>query len=113
LNNDKKNTLPSRKEPDLSQTGKKVTANHPNLDLILDIPLILTVNLGEVEKPIKEVLALNTGTIVEMNRLAGNPVDILLNGKLIAHGEVVVIEENFAVRVSYILSPGERVRRMV
>lgn len=113
LDNHKRSTSSSRKESGLSHTGRKVKDDHPNLDLILDIPLKVTVNLGEVEKTIQEVLALNTGTIVEMDRLAGNPVDILLNGKLIAHGEVVVIEENFAVRVSYILSPGERVRRMV
>lgn len=85
---------------------------HPNLEMILDIPLKITVSLGQVKKPLREVLSLGPGMLVELERLAGEPVDIFLNNKLIARGEVVVIEEHFGVRINQILSPRDRVKSM-
>jgi flagellar motor switch protein FliN/FliY len=83
-----------------------------NLDLILDVPLKVSVVLGRCKKPIGEVLKLVPGTIVELDSLADEPVDILVNGTLIAQGEVVVVNENFGVQVNNIISPEERLRRL-
>ncbi len=79
------------------------------LDLILDIPLDVTVELGRVRMLIKDVLELASGSIVELDRVAGEPVDLLVNGRLIAKGEVVVIEDNFGIRITEIISPADRV----
>lgn len=78
------------------------------LDLILDVPLRVTVELGRTRMPIRDVLELGKGSVVELNKLVGEPVDMLVNGKLIAKGEVVVIDENFGIRVTDIVSPMER-----
>jgi flagellar motor switch protein FliN/FliY len=87
-------------------------AEHPNLGVILDIPLRVTVSLGRAIKTVGEVLKISPGTIVELDRLAGEPVDIFLNEKLVARGEVVVIGENFAVRIAHIVSLRERMRML-
>jgi flagellar motor switch protein FliN/FliY len=79
------------------------------MELILDIPLDVTVELGRVRMLIKDVLELASGSIVELDRVAGEPVDLLVNGRLIAKGEVVVIEDNFGIRITEIISPAERV----
>jgi len=81
-----------------------------NLDLILDVHLEFTVELGKTKKTIKEILELGPGSIVELDKLAGEPVDILVNGKQIARGEVVVIDENYGVRITEILSSAERIK---
>jgi flagellar motor switch protein FliN len=73
-----------------------------NLDLLLDIPLEIVVELGRTKKKISEVLELTSGSIVELDKMAGEPVDVYVNGKLIAKGEVVVIEEHFGVRIKEI-----------
>lgn len=75
-----------------------------NIDLIMDVPLEVTVELGRASRSIKEILEFSPGTIIELNKLAGEPVDVLVNGKLIAKGEVVVIEESFGIRVTEILN---------
>lgn len=80
-----------------------------NIDLIMDVPLQITVELGKSKKTIREILALGPGSVIELDKLAGEPVDLLVNGKLLAKGEVVVIDENFGIRVSDIISPVERV----
>ncbi|MDW7651000.1 MAG: flagellar motor switch protein FliN [Bacillota bacterium] len=85
---------------------------HPNLERVLDIPLGITVNLGQTSRPIMDVVSLMPGAIVEFDRSVGDPVDIVLNGKLIARGEVVVIDEHFGVRITQIVSPQERVQKM-
>lgn len=90
----------------LSETEKS------NLGMLLDIPLKITVELGKTKKSIKEILELTHGSIVELDKLAGEPVDILVNGKLIAEGEVVVIEENFGVRVTDIISQTDRIMKL-
>ena len=83
-----------------------------NLDNLLDIPLKVTVELGRTNRPIKEILELSAGSIVELDKLAGEPVDILVNQKLIAQGEVVVIDENFGVRVTDIISKTDRLMNL-
>jgi flagellar motor switch protein FliN len=82
------------------------------IDLILDVNLEVTVELGRARKPISEILQLGPGAVIELDKLAGEPVDVLVNGKLVAHGEVVVIDENFGVRITEILSPADRVRSL-
>ena len=71
--------------------------------MIMDVPLEVTVELGRTSKSIKEILEFTPGTIIELERIAGEPIDVLVNGKLVAKGEVVVIEENFGIRVSDII----------
>jgi flagellar motor switch protein FliN/FliY len=78
------------------------------LDLIMDVPLRVTVELGRTRMQIRDVLDLGKGSVVELDKLVGEPVDMLVNGKLIAKGEVVVIDENFGIRVTDIVSPIER-----
>ncbi|TLS36641.1 flagellar motor switch phosphatase FliY [Pseudalkalibacillus caeni] len=83
-----------------------------NLNMLLDIPLQVTVELGRTKKLVKDILNLSPGSVVELDKLAGEPVDILINNKLIAKGEVVVIDENFGVRVTDILSTAERLSKL-
>lgn len=81
-----------------------------NLDILMDIKLQLTVELGRTVLPIKKVLELTRGSIVELEKVAGEPVELYANGKLIAHGEVVVIEDNFGLRITSITNPDERLK---
>jgi flagellar motor switch protein FliN/FliY len=83
-----------------------------NISLIMDVYMEMTVELGRTKKFVKEILSMGEGTIIELDKLAGEPVDILVNHKLIAKGEVVVIDENFGVRVTEIVSPMERMSGM-
>jgi flagellar motor switch protein FliN/FliY len=83
-----------------------------NLDLLYDIPLEITVELGRTKLPIRKILELGPGAVIQLDKLAGEPVDILANQKLIAKGEVVVIEENFGVRITDIINPVERLTKM-
>ncbi|GGF10965.1 flagellar motor switch phosphatase FliY [Halobacillus andaensis] len=83
-----------------------------NLDMLMDIPLKVTVELGRTKRTIKEILELSSGSVVELDKLAGEPVDIHVNDKLMAKGEVVVIDENFGVRVTDILSPKDRLKKL-
>lgn len=89
-----------------------VQVNDANIGLILDVPLSVTVELGRTKKSIKEILEFTSGSIVELDKLAGEPVDILVNGKFLAKGEVVVIDENFGVRITEIVSPAERAAKL-
>lgn len=81
----------------------------PNLKILMDVPLEVTVELGRTNMSIKDVLDIGEGSIIELNKLAGEPVDFYVNGKLISRGEVVVIDENFGVRITEIISPAERI----
>ena len=83
-----------------------------NLDVILDIPVTLSMEIGRTEIPIHNLLQLNQGSVVELDRLAGEPMDVLINGTLIAHGEVVVVNEKFGIRLTDVISPAERVRKL-
>ena len=97
---------------DFETPRASMSATDPNLDLLLDIPLQITVELGRTKKLIRDILELSQGSIIELDKLAGEPVDIFANNKLIAKGEVVVIDENFGVRVTDILSQYERIRKL-
>ncbi|MFC6331158.1 flagellar motor switch phosphatase FliY [Paenibacillus septentrionalis] len=92
--------------------GPYTQTDGTNLNLLLDIPLKVTVELGRTQKQIKDILELSQGSIIELDKLAGEPVDILVNNKLIAKGEVVVIDENFGVRVTDIVSQWDRIQKL-
>ncbi len=83
-----------------------------NLNILLDVKLQLTVELGRTELPIKKVLELTKGSIVTLNKAAGEPVELFANGKLIAYGEVVVIEDNFGLRITHITDPAKRLKSL-
>ena len=83
-----------------------------NLDMILDIPVTVAVEIGRSKVTINNLLKLNQGSVVELDRLAGEPMDVNVNGTLIAHGEVVVVNEKFGIRLTDIISPAERVKKL-
>jgi flagellar motor switch protein FliN/FliY len=93
--------------PDLAGSGKVVGAA-ANLDLVRDIQVTLTVELGRTDMLIQDILELTPGKVIELDRLAGEPLDILVNGKLLAKGEVVVVDENFGVRITSIVDARAR-----
>lgn len=88
------------------------TETHNDIDFILDIPVQLTVELGRTKIAIKNLLQLAQGSVVELAGMAGEPMDILINGFLIAQGEVVVVNDKFGIRVTDIISPAERIRKL-
>lgn len=83
-----------------------------DIDMILDIPVQLTVELGRTKIPIKHILQLAQGSVVELDGLAGEPMDVLVNGCLIAQGEVVVVNEKFGIRLTDVITPSERIRKL-
>ena len=89
--------------------GAAVAQQKENMDIIMDVPLEVTVELGRTRKKIKDILEFTPGMIVELDKLAGEPIDILVNGKFVAKGEVVVIDENFGVRITDIINPEYRI----
>ena len=92
-------------------TGTGADARN-DIDLILDIPVQLTVELGRTRIPIKHILQLAQGSVIELDALAGEPMDVLVNGCLIAQGEVVVVNDKFGVRLTDVTTPSERMRRL-
>ncbi|MFZ4858195.1 MAG: flagellar motor switch protein FliN [Desulfuromonadaceae bacterium] len=89
------------------------TLDRKNLDFILDIPLQVSVELGRTKLLVKDILQLNQGAVVELTKLAGEPLDIFVNSKLVARGEAVVINEKFGVRLVDIVAPNERVEKIL
>lgn len=87
-------------------------SSNKNIDMLLDIKMPISIELGRTEMPISELLALGPGSVVELNKLAGEPVDLLVNDKIIARGEVVVVDENFGVRITLLMSPEERLKSL-
>ncbi|MBL7556741.1 MAG: flagellar motor switch protein FliN [Bdellovibrionaceae bacterium] len=87
-------------------------SNDRNLQLILDIPLKLSVELGRTKMPVSELLNLTQGSVIELNKLAGEPMEVMVNDKLIARGEAVVVNEKFGVRLTDVISPAERVEQL-
>jgi flagellar motor switch protein FliN/FliY len=83
-----------------------------NLDFILDIPVTISMEIGRARISIRNLLQLNQGSVVELDRLAGEPMDVLVNGTLVAHGEVVVVNEKFGIRLTDVVSPAERVKKL-
>ncbi len=83
-----------------------------NLDVLLDVPVNVSMEIGRTKLPIRTLLQLNQGSVVELDRMAGEPLDVLVNGTLIAHGEVVVVNDKFGIRLTDVISPAERVRKL-
>jgi flagellar motor switch protein FliN/FliY len=95
---------------DEGQKGKNDST--PELDVILDIPVSISMEVGRTEIPIRNLLQLNQGSVVELDRLAGEPLDVLVNGTLIAHGEVVMVNDKFGIRLTDVVSQSERIKRL-
>jgi len=91
--------------PDLPRT-------EVNMDVILDVPVTLSLEVGRTRLPIRSLLQLNQGSVVELERAAGEPLDVYVNGTLIAHGEVVVVNEKFGIRLTDVISPADRIRKL-
>ncbi|EIK93513.1 flagellar motor switch protein [Pseudomonas sp. M47T1] len=89
-----------------------VSLDGPNLDVILDIPVTISMEVGATDINIRNLLQLNQGSVIELDRLAGEPLDVLVNGTLIAHGEVVVVNEKFGIRLTDVISPSERIKKL-
>lgn len=87
-------------------------ASDLNLDVILDVPVTLSLEVGRTRLPIRSLLQLNQGSVVELERAAGEPLDVYVNGTLVAHGEVVVVNEKFGIRLTDVVSPAERIKRL-
>ncbi len=83
--------------------------NNPSLDVILDIPVKLSMEVGRSDISIRNLLQLNQGSVVELDRVAGEPLDVLVNGTLVAHGEVVVVNDRYGIRLTDVISPQERI----
>jgi flagellar motor switch protein FliN/FliY len=93
--------------------GAGAAENHVNdINMVLDIPVQLSVELGRTKVPIKHILQLGQGSVVELDALAGEPMDVLVNGYLIAQGEVVVVNDKFGIRLTDVVTPSERLRRV-
>ncbi|MAY14428.1 MULTISPECIES: flagellar motor switch protein FliN [Oceanospirillaceae] len=84
----------------------------PELDVILDIPVRISMEVGATQIPIRNLLQLNQGSVVELDRLAGEPLDVMVNGTLIAHGEVVMVNDKFGIRLTDVVSQSERIQRL-
>jgi flagellar motor switch protein FliN/FliY len=97
---------------DSSSAGGSTGGGDVNLDVLLDVPVTLSMEVGRARLPIRNLLQLNQGSVLELERAAGEPLDIYVNGTLIAHGEVVVINERFGVRLTDVVSPAERLRKL-
>ncbi len=94
------------------QADMNVASDEVNLDVILEIPVTLSMEIGRTDISIRNLLQLNQGSVIELDRLAGEPMDVMVNGTLVAHGEVVVVNEKFGIRLTDIISPHERVKKL-
>lgn len=115
LSGDSKAVAPAATTPQFTNFSAPGADGAPavnDLNMILDIPVQLTVELGRTRIPIKNILQLAQGSVVELDTLAGEPMDVLVNGYLIAQGEVVVVNEKFGIRLTDIVTPSERMRRL-
>ena len=104
--------LPMEEFGSVPTNNDPVTLDGPNLDVILDIPVSISMEVGSTEINIRNLLQLNQGSVIELDRLAGEPLDVLVNGTLIAHGEVVVVNEKFGIRLTDVISPSERIKKL-
>ena len=96
---------------ELQSEHNKITIN-PELEVILDIPVTISMEVGRTSITIRNLLQLNQGSVIELDRLAGEPLDVLVNGTLIARGEVVVVNEKFGIRMTDVISPAERIKKL-
>lgn len=97
---------------ELDDGTPSVHIDNPDLDVILDIPVVISMEVGSTSISIRNLLQLNQGSVIELDRLAGEPLDVMVNGTLIAHGEVVVVNEKFGIRMTDVISPSERVKKL-
>ncbi|CAI8764063.1 flagellar motor switch protein FliN [Pseudomonas soli] len=104
--------LPMEEFASSPKPNEHVSLEGPNLDVILDIPVSISMEVGSTEISIRNLLQLNQGSVIELDRLAGEPLDVLVNGTLIAHGEVVVVNEKFGIRLTDVISPSERIKKL-
>ncbi|MDN4545049.1 MULTISPECIES: flagellar motor switch protein FliN [unclassified Pseudomonas] len=110
--NSSSNRLPMEEFGSVPKNNEPVTLDGPNLDVILDIPVSISMEVGSTDINIRNLLQLNQGSVIELDRLAGEPLDVLVNGTLIAHGEVVVVNEKFGIRLTDVISPSERIKKL-
>lgn len=96
----------------LQDDGVAPASEDVNMDVILDIPVTISLEIGRTRINIRNLLQLNQGSVVELDRLAGEPLDVRVNGTLIAHGEVVVVNEKYGIRLTDVISPAERVKKL-
>jgi flagellar motor switch protein FliN/FliY len=97
---------------DLKADGGAPPTGDINLDVVLDIPVTLSMEVGRSRISIRNLLQLNQGSVVELERATGEPLDVYVNGTLVAHGEVVVVNEKFGIRLTDVISPAERIRKL-
>lgn len=97
---------------DLTDEAAGKQGGDVNLEVILDVPVTLSMEVGRTRIPIRNFLQLNQGSVVELDRTAGEPLDVYVNGTLVAHGEVVVVNEKFGIRLTDVISPAERLRKL-
>ena len=97
---------------DLQDGGADSAARDVNLAVILDVPVTLSMEVGRTRIPIRKLLKLNQGSVVELDRAAGEPLDVFVNGTLVAHGEVVVVNDKFGIRLTDVISPAERIKKL-
>jgi len=97
---------------ELTDEGASGASGDVNLEVILDVPVTLSMEVGRTRIPIRNLLQLNQGSVVELERAAGEPLDVFVNGTLVAHGEVVVVNERFGIRLTDVISPAERLRKL-
>lgn len=95
-----------------ASTSGNAADDEINLDILLDVPVTISMEIGRTKINIKNLLHLNQGSVIELDRLAGEPMDVLVNGTLIAHGEVVVVNDKFGIRLTDVISPSERVKKL-
>lgn len=97
---------------DLTNENKNSKNDNPDLDVIMDIPVSLSLEVGKTSISIRKLLHLNQGSVIELDRLAGEPLDVLVNGTLIAHAEVVVVNDKFGLRLTDVINAEERIRKL-
>ena len=101
-----------RQNSRVSEPAPAASTAEVNLDVILDVPVTLSMEVGRTRIPIRNLLQLNQGSVVELDRAAGEPLDVFVNGTLVAHGEVVVVNEKFGIRLTDVISPAERIKKL-
>jgi flagellar motor switch protein FliN/FliY len=97
---------------EFDQNTDSGVSTNPELEIILDIPVTISMEVGSTAITIRNLLQLNQGSVIELDRLAGEPLNVLVNGTLIAHGEVVVVNEKFGIRMTDVISPSERIKKL-
>lgn len=97
---------------DPTANGTNGLESDVKLDVILEVPVTLSLEVGRTRIPIRNLLQLNQGSVVELDRVAGDPLDVFVNGTLVAHGEVVIVNDKFGIRLTDVVSPAERIRKL-